>query len=110
MEQPLLKVKNLKKHVPIKNKLFQKQNSSVKAVDGISFDVNRGETIGLVGERGCGKSTTGRMLMKWLDPTEGEIYYNGEDVTNLEERDLCRYRKKIHMILQDPDASLNRRI
>lgn len=110
MEQPLLKVKNLKKHFPIKNKLFQKQNSSVKAVDGISFDVNRGETIGLVGESGCGKSTTGRMLMKLLEPTEGEIYYNGEDVTNLEERDFRPYRKKIQMIFQDPYASLNPRM
>jgi len=110
MEQPLLKVKNLKKHFPIKNKLFQKQNSSVKAVDGISFDVNRGETIGLVGESGCGKSTTGRMLMKLLEPTEGEIYYNGENVTNLEERDFRPYRKKIQMIFQDPYASLNPRM
>ena len=110
MEQPLLKVKNMKKHFPIKNKLFQKQNSSVKAVDGISFDVNRGETIGLVGESGCGKSTTGRMLMKLLEPTEGEIYYNGEDVTNLEERDFRPYRKKIQMIFQDPYASLNPRM
>lgn len=90
--------------------MFSKQKSTVKAVDGISFEVNRGETIGLVGESGCGKSTTGRMLMKLLEPTEGDVYFDGQNITKLNEKDFRLYRKSMQMIFQDPYASLNPRM
>ncbi|SDK05236.1 ABC transporter ATP-binding protein [Sediminibacillus albus] len=106
----LLEVKNLKKHFPINNGgLLKKQNGAVKAVDGISFQVKQGETLGLVGESGCGKSTAGRAILKLLEPTEGEIRFKGEDITGYRGEKLRKLRRDMQLIFQDPYASLNPR-
>lgn len=107
---PLLKVKGLKKYFKVKTPLFQKNQNLLKAVDDISFTIYKGETFGLVGESGCGKSTTGRCIVKLYKPTEGEIIYDGVDIATLDERAMLPYRKKIQMIFQDPYASLNTRM
>lgn len=106
----LIEVKNLKKHFPIKKGFFGKTSVAVKAVDDISFAIKRGETFGLVGESGCGKSTTGRTLIRLYEPTAGEILFEGVDIAKMKESDLKEYRKKIQMIFQDPYASLNTRM
>lgn len=106
----LLEVKNLKKYFPIKKGFFGKATLNVKAVDDISFSINRGETFGLVGESGCGKSTTGRTLIRLYNPTAGEIIFDGVDIANMKESQLMDYRKRIQMIFQDPYASLNTRM
>ena len=108
--QPLLEVKNLKKHFVIKRNLFGKAEATVHAVDGISFTIYKGETFGLVGESGCGKSTTGRTIIKLYDPTDGEVVYNGNEIGGLSETKMRNYRQKIQMIFQDPYASLNTRM
>ncbi len=106
----LLEVNNLKKHFPIKgSSLFEKEKRAVKAVDGVSFQVNKGETLGLVGESGCGKSTTGRAILKLLEPTSGEIRFNGEDITGYHGEKLRKLRRDMQLIFQDPYASLNPR-
>ncbi|WP_153463275.1 MULTISPECIES: ABC transporter ATP-binding protein [Sediminibacillus] len=106
----LLEVNNLKKHFPIKgSSLFEKEKRAVKAVDGVSFQVNKGETLGLVGESGCGKSTTGRAILKLLEPTSGEIRFNGEDITGYRGEKLRKLRRDMQLIFQDPYASLNPR-
>lgn len=106
----LLEVKNLKKHFPIKDGIFQKQVGSIKAVDGISFGIKQGETLGIVGESGCGKSTAGRTFIRLYEPTEGEILFNGVDIAKMGERDLRNtVRRDIQMVFQDPYASLNPR-
>jgi oligopeptide transport system ATP-binding protein len=111
MKQRLLEVKDIKKYFPIKKKLFSKGGSSfVKAVDGLSFYIEKGETLGLVGESGCGKSTTGRMLMKLLEPTEGKIYFEGKETTGLDDNEIRPLRKQFQMVFQDPYASLNPRL
>lgn len=107
---PLLKVVGLKKYFKVKTPLFQKQQNLLKAVDEISFTIYKGETFGLVGESGCGKSTTGRCIVKLYEPTDGEIIYDGVDVAKLDEKSMLPYRKKIQMIFQDPYASLNTRM
>jgi oligopeptide transport system ATP-binding protein len=106
----LLKVEGLKIHFPIRRGVFQQQVGSIKAVDGVSFEVMRGETLGLVGESGCGKSTTGRAILQLYKPTAGSVYLDGEDLTRMHGASLRRMRKKIQMIFQDPYASLNPRM
>lgn len=106
----LLEVKDLKKHFPIKAGLLQKQVGSIKAVDGITFGVKAGETLGIVGESGCGKSTAGRTFIRLYDPTEGEIIFNGVDIAKMSEKELRNtVRRDIQMVFQDPYASLNPR-
>jgi oligopeptide transport system ATP-binding protein len=106
----LLKVENLKKYFPIRRGVFQRQVGQVKAVDGVSFDVRQGETLGLVGESGCGKSTTGRVILQLYPATEGRVFFDGEDLTRLKGESLRQRRRKLQMIFQDPYASLNPRI
>ncbi len=110
MSEVLLEVKNLKKYFPIKKTFFGKAITNVKAVDDISFTINRGETFGLVGESGCGKSTTGRTLIRLYEPTAGEIIFDGVDIAKKSNKELLEYRKRIQMIFQDPYASLNTRM
>ncbi|MGH2973186.1 MAG: ABC transporter ATP-binding protein [Gaiellaceae bacterium] len=105
----LLVVRDLVKHFPIRKGLLQREVARVHAVDGISFDVRRGETFGLVGESGCGKSTTARLLTRLLPPTSGSVVYNGEDISSWPERRLRPLRRDVQMIFQDPYASLNPR-
>jgi oligopeptide/dipeptide ABC transporter ATP-binding protein len=108
--EALLEVRDLVKHFPIKQGVvFQRQVGAVKAVDGISFDVYRGETLGLVGETGCGKSTTARLLVRLLDPTSGEIRFEGEDVSRAKRDSLKALHRQAQMIFQDPYSSLNPR-
>lgn len=110
MSEVLLQVKNLKKYFPINSGFFGKVTNHVKAVDDVSFDIFKGETLGLVGESGCGKSTTGRMLVNLLEPTSGEIIFNGEDITKVNSKRRKELRKEIQIIFQDPYASLNPRM
>jgi oligopeptide/dipeptide ABC transporter ATP-binding protein len=109
MLEPLVSIKNVKKYYPVGSGLFGKKNKSLKAVDGVSLDVNSGETLGLVGESGCGKSTLGRMVVGLLEPTEGEVIFEGRSVLSKgrSKRDIG---KKIQMVFQDPYASLNPRM
>ena len=109
MSDALLSVRGLKKYFPIKGGLFGRRVGQVHAVDGVSLDIAPGETLGLVGESGCGKSTTGRCIMRLIEPTAGEIWFQGRDVTNLEGEDLRALRRDLQIIFQDPYASLNPR-
>jgi oligopeptide/dipeptide ABC transporter ATP-binding protein len=110
-QEPILEVKGLKKYFPIKGGIFGKKTlNDVKAVDDISFKVNEGETLGIVGESGCGKSTTGRMLLRLLDPTAGEVFYKGKDITKYSQREMRLLRKELQIVFQDPFASLNPRM
>jgi peptide/nickel transport system ATP-binding protein len=107
---PLIEVRDLEMHFPIKSGIvLQRQVGAVKAVDGISFDVVEGETLGLVGESGCGKSTTARLLTRLLEPTNGSILYHGEDIAHKSRRELKPLRRDMQMIFQDPYSSLNPR-
>lgn len=106
----LVKVDNLKKHFPIMRGVFRRQVGAVQAVDGVTFDIYEGETLGLVGESGCGKSTTGRVVLQLLDPTAGSVLFKGKDLTTLSKGDLRRQRRDMQMIFQDPYASLNPRM
>ena len=109
-EEYLVSVKNLKKYFPINKGLFNKSVSNVKAVDDVSFDIKKGETLGLVGESGCGKTTCGRTLIKLYEPTSGEIIYNGQHLDKLSEKEMLIYRRKMQIIFQDPYASLDSRM
>jgi oligopeptide transport system ATP-binding protein len=109
--QTLVEVKDLKMYFPItRGIVFQRRVGDIKAVDGISFTVRRGETLGLVGESGCGKSTTGRALLQLYRPTAGEVYFEGNDLTRMKGEQLRRMRRRMQMIFQDPYASLNPRM
>ena len=109
--QPILRVEGLKKHYPLtQGILFKKQIGSVKAVDGLNLDLMRGETLGLVGESGCGKSTVARTLLRLVEPTAGKVLYNGQNIFEFGKRDMRRLRRQIQIIFQDPYASLNPRM
>ncbi len=108
--ETLLEVTNLKKYFPIKGGVFSKTIGFVYAVDDVSFTVDKGETLGLVGESGCGKSTTGRSILRLIEPTDGKIYFEGQDVTALDKNAMRRLRREMQIIFQDPYASLNPRM
>ncbi len=109
--ETLLHVADLKMHFPInKGIVFQRQVGAIKAVDGIGFDLYRGETLGLVGESGCGKSTTGRAILQLYRPTAGAVVFEGKDLTAVKGEELRKMRRRMQMIFQDPYASLNPRM
>jgi oligopeptide transport system ATP-binding protein len=108
--ETLLHVEDLKMHFPIYRGVFQRQVGAVRAVDGVSFDVKRGETLGLVGESGCGKSTTGRTILQLYKPTAGRVSFGGTDLLTLKGEQMRQMRRKMQMIFQDPYASLNPRM
>jgi peptide/nickel transport system ATP-binding protein/oligopeptide transport system ATP-binding protein len=110
MSEPIVEVRDLVKHFPLRAGLFnQKDVGAVRAVDGVSFDVLAGETLGLVGESGCGKSTTARLITRLLDPTSGSIRFQGQDIAGLSRKELKPLRRDMQMIFQDPYSSLNPR-
>lgn len=106
----LVSVKNLKMHFPIYRGVIQRQVGAVRAVDGISFDIHRGETLGLVGESGCGKSTTGRTILQLYEPTAGSVFFQDKELNALKAEEMRQMRKEVQMIFQDPYASLNPRM
>jgi peptide/nickel transport system ATP-binding protein/oligopeptide transport system ATP-binding protein len=106
----LLEVRDLKKHFPIYKGVLSRVSGTVHAVDGVSFRIARAETLGLVGESGCGKSTVGRTLLKLLEPTAGRIIVDGNDITGLDRAQMLPYRRRMQMVFQDPFASLNPRM
>ena len=110
MSEILLKVENLKKYFPIKKGLISKTVGYVKAVDDVSFVIKKGETLGLVGESGCGKTTIGRTLLRLIEPTGGRVEFEGQDVTTMDNNDLKKLRKDMQIIFQDPYSSLNPRM
>ena len=110
LNHKLLETRDLKKYYPVTGGLLSRHRGDVKAVDGVSFFIREGETLGLVGESGCGKSTLGRTLLRLEEPTEGEIIYRGTDVTRLDKKALRQLRREIQIIFQDPQSSLDPRM
>lgn len=108
--ETLLEVKGLRKYFPIRKGLLRRTVGSVKAVDDVSFALKKGETLGIVGESGCGKSTTGRTILQLLKPTAGEVLYKGQDLAKLSFQEMRPIRREIQMIFQDPYSSLNARM
>ena len=108
--EPLVKVRDLKMHFPIFKGIMRRQVGAVKAVDGLTFDIRRGETLGLVGESGCGKTTAGRTILRLYDPTAGNIEFEGKDIAELSQSEMRKMRPRMQMIFQDPQASLNPRM
>jgi oligopeptide transport system ATP-binding protein len=106
----LLEIKNLKKHFPVGEGLFSRGKGVVKAVDGVNLAVNEGETLGLVGESGCGKSTLGRAILRLIEPTSGEVFFQGKNLLAMSQRELRDMRREMQIIFQDPYASLNPRM
>jgi len=106
----LLKVEGLKKYFPVKRGILGRGNEVIRAVDGVQFEIRRGETFGLVGESGCGKSTTGRLILRLIDPTEGKIWFRNQDITPMSRRAMRPLRKALQIIFQDPYSSLNPRM
>jgi len=109
MKETLLMVRDVKKYFPVKRGLFSKP-AYVRAVDGVSFNVERGETLGIVGESGSGKTTLGLVILRLLDPTYGSVVFDGTDITNMKERELKRVRRRMGVVFQDPSTSLNPRM
>ncbi len=111
MSQPLLRVRGLVKHFPVaRRKLFQSDRERLRAVDGIDFELERGQTLGLVGESGCGKSTTARLVLRLIEPTEGEVLLDGQDVLGAPQEGLRALRREMQLVFQDPLSSLNPRM
>ncbi|MFM2119137.1 MAG: hypothetical protein RL722_605 [Pseudomonadota bacterium] len=110
MDTPLLEVKHLVKHFPVHGGLFKREVGRVKAVDGVSFTLGRGQTLGVVGESGCGKSTTGRCILRLIEPSAGEVWFDGRNVTAMNPRELRGMAREMQIIFQDPYASLNPRM
>lgn len=109
MQQQLLEVNDLKKHFDIKGGVFGRKKGAVKAVDGVSFNVKKGETLGIVGESGCGKSTTGKSILRLIEPTDGQVIFEGNNILDLSKEQMRKMRRDIQFIFQDPYASLNPR-
>ena len=110
-QENLLEVRNLKMYFPVTSGIiFQRKTAEVKAVDGVTFSIKKGETLGLVGESGCGKTTTGRCILQLYKPTGGEVYFEGQNLNDLDNRSMREMRKKIQVIFQDPYGSLNPRM
>ena len=110
MTEPLLRVSNLEKKFPIQRGMFKRTVGHIHAVDGISFEIAAGETLGLVGESGCGKSTTARLILRLLDPTAGEIFFDGKEIHAMTREEIRAVRKDMQIVFQDPYASLNPRM
>jgi len=110
MPEPILVVENLKKYFPLKGGIFSKVRGYVRAVDGVSFYVQKGETVGLVGESGCGKTTVGLTILRLMEPTDGEIYFEGKNIVTLNYKEMNKIRRGMQMVFQDPFSSLNPRM
>jgi oligopeptide/dipeptide ABC transporter ATP-binding protein len=109
LDKPILEVHNLKKYFDINSGLFGRKSGAVKAVDDVSFTVQAGEVLGIVGESGCGKSTTGRSILRLIEPTEGQVIFEGKDITKLKDEEMRKMRRDMQIVFQDPYASLNPR-